>query len=251
MTRLDDEEIRRSVRQSYAAVAQRAAGPECCDGASCCSTAADLYTAAESEGLPAEAVAAAAGCGNPTALASLEPGETVMDFGSGGGIDCFLAARAVGEQGRVIGVDMTPDMVALARKNAQTLGMSNVEFYLAEMEHTPVPDGSVDVIISNCVINLAPDKGAVFAEAFRVLRPGGRLFVSDMVLVDELPEEVVSDMSQWAACLGGAELKDTYLDRMTQAGFVDVELISETPMPDADGWRASVRNMDIKAVKPA
>ena len=253
MTQVSDEEIKKVVRDNYAAVAQRAA---CCGPSSCCTTTdewnvAPLYTDAETGGLPAEAVAASAGCGNPTALASLKPGETVMDFGSGGGIDCFLAAREVGEEGRVIGVDMTPDMVALARKNAGILGLPNVDFYLAEMEHTPVPDGSVDVIISNCVINLAPDKDAVFREAFRVLRPGGRVFISDVVLVEELPAEVLADLSHWAECLGGAELKATYLGRMRSAGFVDIETITELPLKYGEDGRSAARNLTLKALKPA
>ena len=143
----------------------------------------------------------------------------MADFGSGGGIDCFLAAKVVGVEGRVIGVDMTPDMVELARSNAVKLGLSNVEFHLSEMESTPIEDASVDVLISNCVINLAPDKDAVFREAFRILKPGGRVYISDMLLVKELPEAARADMSNWVACLGGAEPVEVYLGRMRGAGF--------------------------------
>lgn len=247
MVTLNEEEIKKLVRQRYASVARGASS--CCAPSSGGKTL-PLYTPEEVAGLPEEALGASAGCGNPTALASLQPGETVVDFGSGGGIDCFLAARAVGPTGKVIGVDMTPDMVSLARGNARKLGLSNVQFYLAEMEHTPIRDESADVIISNCVINLAPDKDAVFREAFRILRPGGRVFISDMVLVKELPAEVAADARHWTACLAGAELKDMYLQRMRNAGFVDVEVLSEAALAD-DGWMASVRSMNIRAVKPA
>ena len=247
MALVGNREIKEVVREHYAGVARGAA--DCCDS-SCCSDVSTLYTLDETAGLPPEATMASAGCGNPTALASLKPGETVVDFGSGGGIDCFLAARAVGPEGKVIGVDMTADMVHLARRNARTLGLSNVEFHLTEMERTPLPDHSADVIISNCVINLAPDKDAVFEEAFRILRPGGRLFVSDMVLVEDLPAEVEADTDNWVACLSGAELKTTYLGRLQRAGFEDVEVLSEENVEGAEEWRGRVRSMNIHAVKP-
>ena len=185
-----DREIKEIVRTGYGKVATEAA--RCCE-TTCCADGSELYDLAEIKGLPGEAVAASAGCGNPTALASLKPGETVVDLGSGGGIDCFLAARAVGPEGRVFGLDMTPEMVDLARSNARKLDLRNVEFHLTEMEDSPIPDGSADAIISNCVINLAPDKDAVFKEAYRILKPGGRMFVSDMLLTDELPAEAMSD----------------------------------------------------------
>ena len=211
--------------------------------------------------MPVEAVSASAGCGNPTALASIRLGETVVDFGSGGGIDCFLAAGAVGPEGKVIGVDMTPEMDALARNNARKLGLTNVEFHLAEMENTPVADSSVDAIISNCVICLAPDKDAVFREAFRILRPGGRIFVSDMVLSKEPPDAMVNDLSNWVSCLSGAELKETYVNRLQRVGFVDPEITSDIPFSEdsqmSDGpeglpndWRSVVRSMNITAAKP-
>ena len=208
-----------------------------------------LYTADEVQGLPDGALAASAGCGNPTALASLRPGETVVDFGSGGGIDCFLAARAVGPQGRVIGIDMTPDMVTLAKENARKLDLTNVEFHLTEMEGTPIQSDSVDVIISTCVINLAPDKDAVFAEAFRILRSGGRLAVSDMVLIEELPAEVVSDPANWVSCLSSAELKTTYIGRLEKAGFTEVEIASEAPYQSDASWSSRVHSMSINARK--
>jgi SAM-dependent methyltransferase len=258
MKQLEHEEIKGIVRDRYGDLARSAAagGEDCC-GPSCCAPEADaattmgLYTAGETEGLPAEALTASAGCGNPTALASLQPGETVIDFGSGGGIDCFLAARAVGEQGRVIGIDMTTDMIDLARSNAAKLGLTNTEFFHADMERTPVDDDTADILISNCVINLAPDKEAVFREAFRVLKPGGRLMVSDMVLVEAIPEDQAADTANWVACLAGAELKSVYLGRIAGAGFADVEVLSETHLESDEDWRANVRSMNIKAAKPA
>ncbi len=253
MVGIGDKQIKEVVRERYAEVARGASS--CCGTGGCGQDdalgMAPLYASPEVEGLPSEATMASAGCGNPTAMASLMPGETVVDFGSGGGIDCFLAARAVGPEGRVIGVDMTPDMVELARSNARKLGLSNVEFHLTEMEHTPLPEDTADIIISNCVINLAPDKDAVFKEAFRLLRPGGRIFVSDMLLTAELPQEATSDVNNWVACLSGAEPVETYLGRMRGAGFTDVEISAETPLENSEGWKASVRSMNIKAVKPA
>jgi arsenite methyltransferase len=247
MTQLNEQQVKEIVQERYAEVARGASS--CCEP-SCCSVESSLYTIADTEGLPTEAVMASAGCGNPAALASLNPGETVVDFGSGGGIDCFLAARAVGPQGKVIGIDMTPDMVNLAKDNARKLNLSNVEFHLTEMEHTPIPDDSVDVIISNCVINLAPDKDAVFREVFRILRPGGRMAVSDMVLTEELPDDVAADPANWVACLSGAELKPVYLERLEKAGFVKVEVVSESPFETSKSWGSRVHSMNIQAQKP-
>ena len=253
MATAKDEGIRELVREHYSKLAR---GADSCCGTSDCTQAVELrlpplYDSKETHGLPPEALSASAGCGNPSALASLMPGETVVDFGSGGGIDCFLAAQAVGPRGKVIGVDMTPDMVSLARSNAGKLGLSNTEFYLAEIEHTTLPDRSADVVISNCVINLAPNKDAVFQEAFRVLRPGGRLFVSDMVLAEQLPSDVAGDMNSWVACLAGAEPKMTYLERMRTAGFTEVEVLSETSAQSSEEWGSRVRSVDVKALKPA
>jgi SAM-dependent methyltransferase len=169
---------------------------------------------------------ASLGCGNPIAIASLRPGEVVLDLGSGGGIDCFLAARKVGPAGRVIGLDMTPDMIKLAQRNAKKIGATNVEFRLGEMEDMPLPDRSVDAIISNCVINLSPDKDAVFQEAYRVLRPGGRMSVSDIVIQGELPQPVRERLDAWAACVAGALDEAVYLDKMRLAGFEDVDVLS-------------------------
>ncbi len=258
MTLLDDVQIKEVVRDRYGALARSAdedqAADACC-GTSCCGGDGDtdsilaLYTATDTDGLPAEALAASAGCGSPTAIGTLTKGETVVDFGSGGGIDCFIAAKAVGETGRVIGIDMTEDMVKLARSNAERLGVSHVEFHLAEMESTPLEDDSIDAIISNCVINLAPDKDAVFSEAFRILKPGGRLMVSDLVKVAEIPQEEAEDTANWVTCLGGTEMKEVYLGRMRSAGFEDVKVIEDAPWRE-DGWQANIHSMNIFAIKP-
>ena len=171
------------------------------------------------------------GCGNPIAMASLAEGEVVLDLGSGAGFDCFLAAEKVGPQGRVIGVDMTPEMLEKAKENAQKGNFSNVEFRLGEIENLPVADGIIDIIISNCVINLAPDKDGVFSEAFRVLRPGGRIMVSDIVLTKELPDFIKNNMAAYVGCISGAIIKDSYLDAIKKAGFRDVKIIDEVNFP--------------------
>jgi SAM-dependent methyltransferase len=189
-------------------------------------TAARLYSAEELGGLPDSVTGASAGCGNPIAIAELQPGEVVLDLGSGGGIDCFLAARKVGPEGRVIGLDMTPDMIRLARRNARKVGATNVEFDYGEMEDIPLPDESVDVIISNCVINLSPDKDAVFSEAYRVLRPGGRMSVSDIVIDGDLPQPIRRNLDAWASCLAGALDETIYLNKIRSAGFEEVEVLS-------------------------
>ena len=226
-----DEEVRQEVRDHYGALARRSTG--CCDDSES-AVAESLYEQEQTEGLPAEALQAAAGCGNPTALGSLRPGETVVDFGSGGGIDCFMAARAVGPTGRVVGIDMTQDMIDLARSNAAKLGISNTEFHLAQMESTPLDGDSVDVIISNCVICLAPDKDAVFREAFRILKPGGRLYVSDMILTEPLPSDFVPSSESWVSCAGGAEDKAIYQERLSSAGFARLDPISEVLYEDEE-----------------
>lgn len=183
---------------------------------------AALYSQAEVADLPSTVTDVSFGCGNPTAIAALQPGQVVLDLGSGGGIDCFLAAKMVGQAGKVYGVDRTPEMIALARKNAAKVGATNVEFRQGEIEALPVDSESVDVIISNCVINLAPDKDAVFREAFRVLKPGGRLQVSDMVWKREAPAELKSDLEQWAGCISGALLESEYVAKIRAAGFDNV-----------------------------
>ena len=207
-------------------------GPATESGDACCapgepaefviSNIKKLYEGADTADLPGSVTDVAFGCGNPTAIDALQPGETVLDLGSGGGIDCFLAAKMVGPTGQVYGVDMTPEMVSLARANATKVGATNVEFRLGEIEHLPIPGDTVDVIISNCVINLSPDKDQVFREAFRVLRPGGRLQVSDIVWTRPVDESTRQDMEQWASCIAGALLESDYLDAIRAAGFVEV-----------------------------
>ena len=202
-----------------------------CETAACCGIedldhAMRLYTGGQLAGLPTESIAASAGCGNPTALAGLKPGERVLDLGSGGGIDCFLAAREVGETGHVTGLDMTPAMLELARKNQADLGLTNVEFVQGEMEAMPLPEDSYDVIISNCVVCLSPDKDAVFSESFRVLAPGGRIHLSDvMALTPEGP--AVTDAEAWVSCTAGAEYTEVYLGRLEKAGFRDIDITGQ------------------------
>jgi SAM-dependent methyltransferase len=188
------------------------------------------YTEEELRAIPEEANLGL-GCGNPVALASLREGETVLDLGSGAGVDCFLAANSVGKSGRVIGVDMTPEMIDKARGNARKGNYENVEFRLGEIENLPVADHTVDVVISNCVINLSPDKHRVFREAFRILRPGGRLMVSDIVLLKELPDVIKHSVEAYVGCLSGAIMKDAYVEAIRDAGFEDVEVKDETSFP--------------------
>ena len=217
------------VREKYAAVAE---GGSC--GCGCCGAEANDEAALAALGYTAEQRAAipegadlGLGCGNPIAHAALKTGETVLDLGSGAGIDCFLAAREVGETGRVIGVDMTPAMLERARANRAKVNVTNVEFRLGEIEHLPVADASVDVIISNCVVNLSPDKPQVFRDALRVLKPGGRLVVSDLVLTRPLGEKLQRDVDLYVGCVAGASLKQDYLQLMRDAGFRDVEIVQE------------------------
>ena len=260
------EEIRSAVRERYGSLAkeksQSCCAPQPAVSASCCNTdaasrqsqarAERLYTSEELEKLPADATDISLGCGNPTAIAELNEGEVVLDLGSGGGLDCFLAAQKVGTRGMVIGLDMTPEMIQLARENAQKMGASNVEFRLGEMEHMPVEDNSVDVIISNCVINLSPDKDAVFRETYRVLKPGGRLCVSDMVLLEELPKEIKENLAQWARCIAGALEEKVYLDKISAAGLVKVTADRDTAKRQANpDLRDKVVSVSVKAFKPA
>jgi arsenite methyltransferase len=236
---MDVKDIKKHVRDRYAGVARE--GTACCGpaesscGCGCDGSSADIsraigYSGEEIKMVP-EGANLGLGCGNPTALASLEEGETVLDLGSGGGFDCFLAADKVGPGGRVIGVDMTPEMIERARGNAEKGSYGNVEFRLGEIEQIPVSDGSVDIILSNCVINLSPDKPAVFREAFRVLKPGGQVMVSDIVLLEELPDYITSSADSWSACIAGASLKDEYLQAMEEAGFTNVEVQGESGVP--------------------
>jgi SAM-dependent methyltransferase len=236
--KIKDEEIKKTVRKRYASAAR--SEESCCPQSfSCCGSQPEPHSSAglaagyseeELQAIPAEANLGL-GCGNPSALAGLKPGETVLDLGSGAGIDCFLAARRVGPTGRVIGVDMTPEMIDRARANARRGGYSNVEFRLGEIENLPVADSSVDVIISNCVINLSTDKPRVFREAFRVLRPGGRLLVSDLVLTRPLPEEVSQSLDAYVACVAGALTREDYLSAITAAGFKNIEVVTEKNFP--------------------
>ena len=185
---------------------------------------ANLYEAAETAGLPAEALRASFGCGNPTALATIQPGETVLDLGSGGGIDVFLSARRVGPAGKVYGLDMTDEMLALARDNQRKAGLTNVEFLKGDIEHIPLPDNSVDLIISNCVINLSPDKDRVLREAFRVLKAGGRFAVSDIVIRGAMPQEIRHSVELWAGCVAGALEEAVYATKLNDAGFEQISI---------------------------
>ncbi len=240
------EEIKRFVKERYGNLAKQR-GQSCCSpraSSSCCgpnaasesvpAMATRLYSDEELKTLPEEVTGMSLGCGNPTALAELNEGAVVLDLGSGGGIDCFLAAQRVGAQGRVIGLDMTPEMIKLARENAKKMDVKNVEFRLGEMEHMPIQDNSIDVIISNCVINLSPDKDAVFSEAFRVLKPSGRFCVSDIVHMEELPQTVKESLEQWAGCVAGALKKDVYLDKIRAAGFAEVTATEKTIYVDIE-----------------
>ena len=230
------EDIKQVVREKYGQAALKVVAgtgaASCCSGSGCCGEepprdpiTSNLYTAAETATLPADAVAASLGCGNPTALAELGAGETVLDLGSGGGIDVLLSARRVGPAGKAYGLDMTDEMLALARENQRKAGVSNVEFLKGEIEAIPLPDRSVDVVISNCVINLSADKDAVLREAFRVLRPGGRLAVSDVVVRGDVPAEIRRSVELWIGCVAGALAESEYRAKLDRAGFeaIDVE----------------------------
>jgi arsenite methyltransferase len=252
--KMEKEEIKKSVREGYARIAKQDR-PCCTSAKSCCgstSLAEDIsknvgYTEEELKAIP-EGANLGLGCGNPVALASLREGETVLDLGSGAGLDCFLAAGKVGEKGRVIGVDMTPEMIEKARENASKGNYGNVEFRLGEVENLPVADSSVDAVISNCVINLVPDKGKVFREIFRVLRPGGRLMVSDIVVLTELPESIRNSIAAYVGCLSGAIMKDEYLGAIAAAGFGEVRVVDEVCYPVdsiAGGSAAIVKDSSI------
>jgi ubiquinone/menaquinone biosynthesis C-methylase UbiE len=226
---MEDRDIKDVVKAKYGAAALRVAGggTSCCGGTTSCgsedSITSNLYGEETGE-VPAEALAASLGCGNPTALAELRAGEVVLDLGSGGGIDVLLSARRVGPQGKAYGLDMTDEMLALARENQEKAGVTNVEFLKGEIEHVPLPDGAVDVIISNCVINLSPDKDAVLAEAFRVLKPGGRFAVSDVVVRGEVPAAVRKSVELWIGCIAGALEESDYRAKLEKAGFEAIEV---------------------------
>ena len=223
--------VHEAVQEKYGSIARAVGRTGCCgpalgEGGCGCGDpiSSGLYSDTEVAGLPEDAVAVSLGCGNPTALIDLQPGQTVLDLGSGGGIDVLLSARRVGPAGKVYGLDMTGEMLALARENQRKSGATNVEFLKGTIEAIPLPDQSVDVIISNCVINLSPDKDQVLREAFRVLKPGGRFAVSDVVIRGEVPEEVRRSMELWVGCVAGALQENDYAAKLKAAGFVDVEL---------------------------
>jgi arsenite methyltransferase len=251
----NNDRVRNQVRTAYAKVAKGAGG---C-GVGCCGkegsgSLAMGYTEEDLASVP-DGADLGLGCGNPQAIAALEPGETVLDLGSGGGFDCFLAAKRVGRAGRIIGVDMTPEMITKARANARRVDAPNVEFRLGEIEHLPVSDASVDVILSNCVINLSPDKGSVFAEAFRVLKPGGRLAISDVVATETMPPELAESVEALTGCVAGAAKVADVRRLLAEAGFEDIKIeprpesraIIGQCMPDAEDYAASAT---IEARKP-
>jgi len=256
------QEIKQAVLERYGGRARQQLAKEetvplaSAGGDSCCgpseapaeetSTWADkLYSADELGALPETVTEMSLGCGNPMAIAELRPGEAVLDLGSGSGLDCFLAAQQVGPTGRVVGLDMTDDMLELARRNTEKVGAKNVEFRKGEMEAMPLPDGTFDAIISNCVINLSPDKDAVFSESFRVLKPGGRMRVSDIVWTRQPSDDERRDLASWAGCIAGALLVDEYVGKLENAGFagVDVTLAGD---PDKHGWASA----NVTATKP-
>src|SRR4030042_516613 len=275
---MTEKDIKTIVKEGYAKIA--VLGGSCCGPASSCCGSADLvkdissrigYSEKEIQGVP-EGANLGLGCGNPVALASLREGETVLDLGSGAGFDCFLAANKVGEKGKVIGVDMTREMVEKAKENAKKSNYRNVEFRLGDIEKLPAGDGSIDVVMSNCVINLSPDKAKVFKEAFRALKPGGRLTISDIVLLKELPGFVKESIEAYVGCVSGAILKSEYLEKIEAAGFWDVRVIDETAFPielitndptakgimdnlgigfdEARGIASSVVSIKVSAIKP-
>ncbi len=251
MSTTNCEDIKRRVRETYGKIASRGM-PGC--GCGCAPSSG--YSQAQRDNVPSGADLGL-GSGNPLKLANIQPGETVLDLGSGGGIDCFLAADAVGADGRVIGIDMTPEMVSRARVNAGESGYSNVDFRLGEIENLPVADSSVDVILSNCVINLSTDKASVYGEAFRVLKPGGRVAISDIVIMAELPDEARGDLEQYAACVSGAATIPELKDILAEAGFRDIRIqpgsgaadISHPWKPGSDIGDYAV-SATIEAIKP-
>ena len=262
---MSEANIKDTVREKYGEAARRVsegtglpadccAQTACCEGsatASCDPITSNLYGEAQAGEVPEEAMKASLGCGNPTALAKLNAGETVLDLGSGGGIDVLLSARRVGPTGKAYGLDMTDDMLALANESKRKSGLENVEFLKGEIENIPLPDHSVDVVISNCVINLSPDKARVLKEAYRVLKPGGRFAVSDVVTRGEIPDEVRKNVLLWIGCVAGALSEDDYRGALGTAGFEGVEL-EETrtyKIEDARGF-LNVRGVDVDAIAP-
>ena len=248
--RLDS--ISAAVQHRYGKVAENAAGRAADPSRR---GASDIfYTDDQRAVITSEAAGASAGCGNPIGIADAKPGETVLDLGSGGGIDCFLAAREVGDGGFVIGIDMTPRMIQLAQKNAADLQTENVVFKLGHIESIPQPDNTVDLVISNCVIALSEDKDRVFSEILRILKPGGRFVISDMVTDRPLPDEVRASAAEWVACVGGAAVMSEYLELIANTGFAGVEVLGDQPSrPDAGpgDWQSSLINLTLRAFKPA
>lgn len=244
-------ELKEAVKEKYGQAALRvhSGGSSCCGASAaldgCCDPiTSNLYDAVQTGELPPEAVLASLGCGNPTALAQLNPGETVLDLGSGGGIDVLLSARRVGPNGKAYGLDMTDEMLALARENQSKAGIENVEFLKGEIERIPLPDNSVDVVISNCVINLSADKDRVLREAFRVLKPKGRFAVSDVVVCGEVPDEVRQNMQLWIGCIAGALEKDQYIAKLATAGFHSID-IEPTRIYDIEDARTFLKGQGV------
>lgn len=267
MKHKQDDMIRQSVRDSYSRVAEASNAGGCCGtSSSCCGVSADMevlvstrlgYSEEDVQSVP-QGADMGLGCGNPRAIAGLKPGEVVLDLGSGGGFDCFLAAREVGASGQVIGVDMTPAMVSKARANAEKAGFGNVEFRLGEIEYLPVADNAIDVIISNCVINLSPDKPRVFTEAMRVLKPGGRLAISDVVASVELPEHIRTDLELYSGCMAGAERVDALEAMLREVGFEQIRIAPKDESREfikdwapGRGVEEYVISATIEATKPA
>lgn len=253
---MNTEDLKEVVKQKYgqAALGVADGGTACCGPSGACGAdpiTANLYETGETEGLPQEAVTASLGCGNPTALAQLQPGQTVLDLGSGGGIDVLLSARRVGATGKAYGLDMTDEMLALARDNQKKAGIENAEFLKGEIENIPLPDHAVDVIVSNCVINLSGDKDRVLREAFRVLRPGGRLAISDVVVRGEVPAEIRRSVELWVGCVAGALEENEYREKLAHAGFVDIG-VEPTRTYQVDEARdfLAAQGIDADAVAP-
>jgi arsenite methyltransferase len=254
---MDKNRIKDIVKEKYGHIAGESGS--CCASASCCGSGPGAdetsrrlgYSDSELQAVP-EGANLGLGCGNPIALASLKPGETVLDLGSGAGFDSFLAAARVGPEGRVIGVDMTAEMLARARENARRGGYANVEFREGEIENLPVDDNAVDIIISNCVINLSPQKERVFSEAFRVLKPGGRVMVSDIVLLEDLPESIRTSIEAYVGCVAGASLKQDYIRLIEKAGFQEVQVLEEAAfvtdmMPDDPMLQSIISEVNVSA----
>ena len=245
---MKDDKVRKMVRKGYGKIAKQQSSCGCGCGSATNVSEQIGYSKSELESVP-QGADLNLGCGNPVALASLKPGETVIDLGSGGGLDCFLAAKKVGEKGMVIGIDMTPEMLDRARVNLSKSTYKNVEFRLGEIENLPVADRTADVIISNCVINLSPNKARVFNEAFRVLKPKGRLMISDMVLLNDIPKAILDNVSAYIGCISGAEKKTKYIDLIEQAGFKDVQVVEETTMPIEALVSEETANQVLKELK--